>query len=67
MEIHLTAVIQEAGLPITHCFWSDGAWVSYNGETQTWTRNSYVPRPSHLPFPVLADAPRHSAEVATND
>lgn len=67
MEIHLTAVIQEAGLPITHCFWSDGGWVSFNAETKVWTRNGYVPRPSHLPVHVLADAPRHSAEVATDD
>ena len=58
MEIHLTAVVQEAGLPITHCFWSDGGWVSFNGETKQWTNHGAVPRPSHFPRTALADDPR---------
>ena len=67
MEIHLTAVVQENGLPITHCFWSDGGWVSFNGETKQWHNHGYVPRPSHFPKLELADAPRHTAEVAVDD
>jgi hypothetical protein len=67
MEIHLTAVVQEHGLPITHCFWSDGGWVSFNGETKQWHNHGYVPRPSHFPKLELADAPRHTAEVAVDD
>ena len=63
MEIHLTAVVQEAGLPITHCFWSDGGWVSFNGETKQWTNHGLVPRPSHFPKPALADAQRPWAVV----
>lgn len=67
MEIHLTAVVQEAGLPITHCFWSDGGWVSFNGETKEWDNHGYVPRPSHFPKPALVDAPRYDAEVSDDD
>ena len=65
------AMPDDATKAVTHFFWSDGAWVSFNADTEQWESHGYVPHPttnfSRFVVPVLTDAPRHDAEVAVDD
>ena len=51
-----------------HYLWDSGWRVTFNRETKVWSKFR-IPVPSQIAdeSPVLADAPRHSADVAEDD